>query len=59
MSRWGVFARPFMQETHVAPCDDDGKLLEPHALTQFCNCEPRFEEDLWLHQDPQRGGMDS
>jgi hypothetical protein len=56
MSKWGVF-RIDDDSVHVAPCDTDGSVLPPHALTDDCECIPRQdieEPRLKVHRDPKR-----
>jgi hypothetical protein len=58
MSQWGVFhddeGRP-----HVAPVLPDGRLAVRHSLHEFCPCGPKLDGDIWVHQDPKKGGYDS
>jgi hypothetical protein len=42
------------KEQHVAPCDNEGLLLEPHSLHQHCICGPARkvyrEHNIWVHE---------
>lgn len=35
---WGVFYLP--KATHIAPCDGDSKIREPHKFEENCPCHP-------------------
>ena len=42
-SKWGVFTLLHSAVSHVAPCDERGKVLKPHTLRADCPCCPRLE----------------
>ncbi len=39
---WGSFS--CAGEIHVAPCDDEGLIFNPHILDVFCCCHPEVNE---------------
>jgi hypothetical protein len=69
MSQWGVF-HDEDGKIHVAPVLPDGRLSVRHSLHEFCQCGVRAEQtrkrnaegyliEIWVHQDPEKGGCDS
>ncbi|OPY17018.1 MAG: hypothetical protein A4E74_01551 [Syntrophus sp. PtaB.Bin075] len=39
---WGIFECD--DSVHVIPCDDEGIVLSPHAISDFCLCRPEAAE---------------
>jgi hypothetical protein len=61
MSQWGVWCRHDSTETHIVPCDDK-EIVGGHACIPTCWCNPRRDDEfphLFVHHDPERGGMNS
>jgi hypothetical protein len=59
MSKWGVIRSIYDGCLQVVPVDDSGKVLPPHTLSQHCVCDPQIDpecDEMWVHQDPERGG---
>lgn len=49
LQRWGIF----LAEdgcAHVAPCDPNNDLEEPHELTWQCPCKPKYEDGVCAHE---------
>jgi hypothetical protein len=42
-SKWGVFTLLYAPESHVAPCDEKGRVLSPHLLRHDCPCCPALK----------------
>lgn len=47
---WGIFEAVDGQ-VHVAPCNAEGDLSEPHELTWRCPCNPEHDEGICSHND--------
>lgn len=55
--RWGTFVFSLDdKEYHVAPCTEEGELMEGHILSQKCQCCPawqyleRAKRGIWVHE---------
>jgi hypothetical protein len=60
MSKWGHFYDTPDGSMHVAPCDKQGNLLEPHILSETCQCKPDWiDNKYWVHNDPEKGGFNA
>jgi hypothetical protein len=42
---WGTFQAQD-GNVHVAPCDDEGDLLNGHLLAAYCACGPKIEKHV-------------
>lgn len=48
LKAWGIFEVEG-QGPHVAPCDAQGYLEEPHQLDFDCPCKPEFSDGVCAH----------
>jgi len=39
---WGVFDQSI--SIHIIPCDENGAILYPHTINEFCYCHPTCVE---------------
>ena len=40
---WGIYQDEY-ERWHIAPCDEQGRLDEPHVLSPTCPCNPALSD---------------
>lgn len=60
--KWGIFENGMVKgQVHVIPCDDEGKILDPHEVYHPCPCQP-YRDDrqsnmiIHIHEDRSERG---